>query len=108
MLRHGTAYGEFTELATKSPVGKAFSRRWADGHRPTVSAASARMGLTRQDAKRLQGADPETEAGTSGVATADFSTGHHRSDWQRITSCYPKTRLTRAVRLAHRGSMSSR
>ncbi len=62
MLRHGMAYGEFAELAKKAFVDEASLKLAADGKRPTVSGVSALTGLTRKEAKRLQDADPESEA----------------------------------------------
>jgi hypothetical protein len=65
MLRHGMAFGEFAELAKKAFVDEAFLSLEAEEKRPTVSAVSALTGLTRKEAKRLQDADPESEAESS-------------------------------------------
>ena len=54
LLRHGMAYGTFSELARKAYVEEGFLQVAEAGKRPTVSGVAALTGLTRKETKRLR------------------------------------------------------
>ena len=54
LLRHGMAYGTFSELARKAYVEEGFLQVAETGKRPTVSGVAALTGLTRKETKRLR------------------------------------------------------